>query len=559
MGMQLLTVPPLGITSLPVPTNQGGTGAALTPVIGDLLYASSTTVFARLAAVATGQVLVSAGTGTAPAWSSTPTFTATNVTGLPIAGITGLGTGVGTALAATVTGSGGIALATAPTLSGQVLTQDVTTTSPGFYSQLTGDTFPRVRVGLNASDIASISFGPGSGARDLFLERSAAATLRFGQPDAAAPVAQTLLAQSVVAGTSNTAGAAFTIGGSKGTGTGTGGSLIFQVAPAGSTGTAQNALATALTIDSTKLATFAAGIQAATVALGGATIGSNVIAATGSANISGTIQGGILASSNQVTAGATSYIGFTGRTGITAPADAQILFGDSGGTKTFTLTVAGVTATPKLQFGAADVASGAIAQTLTFQGNTGSTTNGPLAIIQGAGGGSSTSVGGELRLQGGLSSAAAGTGGAVTIYTAPASAGATAALVATFGADKSTTLAGALGVAGVITGGGYANNAVQAYGWTGRTLMFSDSDGTARWTNNAQTNSVTFTVGAANLLTLNGGLTTTLATFILKSAATITGGATGNVPTLTAGPVTGNPTKWLPYDDNGTTRYIPAW
>ena len=47
--------------------------------VGDILYASSTTQFARVAAVATGQVLVSAGTGTAPAWSATPVFTSVGV------------------------------------------------------------------------------------------------------------------------------------------------------------------------------------------------------------------------------------------------------------------------------------------------------------------------------------------------------------------------------------------------------------------------------------------------------------------------------------------------
>lgn len=73
----------------------------------------------------------------------------------------------------------------------------------------------------------------------------------LGAADAAAPVAQTLSVQSVVAGTTNTAGANLTITGSQGTGTGAGGSIVFQVAPAGSSGTAQNALATALTIDST--------------------------------------------------------------------------------------------------------------------------------------------------------------------------------------------------------------------------------------------------------------------------------------------------------------------
>jgi hypothetical protein len=46
--------------------------------------------------------------------------TLTNATGLPIAGITGLGTGVGTALAAAVTGSGSIALSASPTFTGTV-------------------------------------------------------------------------------------------------------------------------------------------------------------------------------------------------------------------------------------------------------------------------------------------------------------------------------------------------------------------------------------------------------------------------------------------------------
>jgi hypothetical protein len=87
---------------------------------------------------------------------------------------------------------------------------------------------------------------------DLILTRRGAANLRFGAADAAAPVAQTLSVQSVVAGTTNTAGANLTITGSQGTGTGAGGSIIFQVAPAGSSGTAQNGLATALTINSSQ-------------------------------------------------------------------------------------------------------------------------------------------------------------------------------------------------------------------------------------------------------------------------------------------------------------------
>ena len=81
-----------------------------------------------------------------------------------------------------------------------------------------------------------------SSSSDTFLTRRGAANLRLGAADAASAVPQLLSVQSVVAGTTNTAGQNFTITGSQGTGTGAGGSLIFQVAPAGSSGSAQNAL-----------------------------------------------------------------------------------------------------------------------------------------------------------------------------------------------------------------------------------------------------------------------------------------------------------------------------
>ena len=75
------------------------------------------------------------------------------------------------------------------------------------------------------------------------------ADFHLGLADAAAPVAQTLSVQSVVAGTTNTAGVNFTIDGSQGTGTGAGGSILFRTAPAGgSGGSTVNALGTALTL-----------------------------------------------------------------------------------------------------------------------------------------------------------------------------------------------------------------------------------------------------------------------------------------------------------------------
>lgn len=115
-------------------------------------------------------------------------------------------------------------------------------------------------IGGNLRGNANSSVVSLGASNDSILTRPAAASWQLGAADAASPVAQTLRAQSVVAGTTNTAGANLTVAGSVGTGTGAGGSLIFQTAPAGSTGSAQNALVTALTIDSTKLATFAGPI-----------------------------------------------------------------------------------------------------------------------------------------------------------------------------------------------------------------------------------------------------------------------------------------------------------
>jgi hypothetical protein len=94
-----------------------------------------------------------------------------------------------------------------------------------------------------------IAFGTTvGGSPDIFLRRVGAANLALGAADAASPVAQTLSVQNVVGGTSNTAGANWTLAGSRGTGTGAGGDIIFQTAPAGGSGTSQNALAAAFTV-----------------------------------------------------------------------------------------------------------------------------------------------------------------------------------------------------------------------------------------------------------------------------------------------------------------------
>lgn len=45
----------------------------------------------------------------------------------------------------------------------------------------------------------------------------------------------------------------------------------------------------------------------------------------------------------------------------------------------------------------------------------------------------------------------------------------------------------------------------------------------------------------------------------IRIQTTIANGAGASVGTLTNAPVAGNPTKWLSVNDNGVTRYIPAW
>lgn len=95
-----------------------------------------------------------------------------------------------------------------------------------------------------------------------------AGSVQLGNTDVdtnASIVAQTLRTQgTLVGGTSDQAGKNFTVIVSPGKGTGTGGSFIVQTAPAGTTGTTLNSPVTALTIDSTKLATFAGNLTVGT-------------------------------------------------------------------------------------------------------------------------------------------------------------------------------------------------------------------------------------------------------------------------------------------------------
>lgn len=135
------------------------------------------------------------------------------------------------------------------------------------------------------------------------------------------------------------------------------------------------------------------------------------------------------------------------------------------------------------QLGPLDVASGAVAQTLQFQGNTGSATTGPLALIKGSAGGSGASTGGELRLQGGTPTA--GVGGAITFYT---SATTTPAVALTIANDKTATFNGNVVGTGAISGNQLTAVVNFSAGSGSSGIVYTpSSDGVLKLTNWAQT------------------------------------------------------------------------
>lgn len=147
---------------------------------------------------------------------------------------------------------------------------------------------------------------------DTWWTRPAAATWQLGDVDANAnAVAQTLQVQSAVTGTDKNA-ADFTIKGSRPTGAGTAGKIIFQTAPTGSTGTTQGTLATRFVIWPT------GGVQSgsATLVLTSGAIGMDKITASASAPGAGGAKLEVVCGTNAGTAKLIVYAG-TSTTAVT--------------------------------------------------------------------------------------------------------------------------------------------------------------------------------------------------------------------------------------------------
>jgi hypothetical protein len=75
-------------------------------------------------------------------------------------------------------------------------------------------------------------------------------------------------------------------------------------------------------------------------------------------------------------------------------------------------------------------------------------------------------------------------------------------------------------------------------------------------TGNVMINSI---VDNGNRLQVNGSISQNDPAAMIHAVIGMNNGAAAAAGTLLNAPAAGNPTKWIPFDDAGTTRFIPAW
>lgn len=332
------------------------------------------------------------------------------------------------------------------------------------------------------------------------------------------------------------------------------------------------------TLTSPILTTPTLGVAAGTsLALGGATIGTDALGVTGTSTLGGN---------------------------VTIASASQLLWA--------TDLILTRSAAAKLQLGAADVDTAPVAQTLQSQGalagGTSNVAGANWTFIASPGKG--TGAGGSFIFQ---TTPAGSTGTVVgtptTALTVDSTATVTLASTGVLGFSTDTLLSrngpGFLQLKNATNPTGFyvyntisgANSEYMQLGWTSNvfyvgsfksgsgssrefrlggtgtsllSLLLPGSTTTIAWQVNASghlistTNDNTYDIGASGAtrprrLYLGTGITTAGGAVFLTTSTALTDGAGASVGTLTNAPAATNPTKWIGINDNGTTRYIPAW
>lgn len=131
--------------------------------------------------------------------------------------------------------------------------------------------------------------------------------------------------------------------------------------------------------------------------------------------------------------------------------------------------------------------------------------------------------------------------------------------------EKLRTLINSLssgGLSHLLLGGVQGGSATEQYHVTAaqHTALTAGFTGTGNVVRDNTPTLITPAIGAATgtSLVLTGNITTGTGT-LHKTTTALTNGAGAAAGTLANAPAAGNPTKWVPIDDNGTIRYIPTW
>lgn len=245
-----------------VATSFTGAGTGLTGTAASLTAGTVTTNANLTGPIAssgnTTSITAQTGTGTTFVMQASPTLT-TPVLGVATA--TSINGNIFTTGTYTLTGQAGKTLTfngsitltgtdaqtyTFPTTSATIARTDAGQTFTGT------NTFSNTLIASgNVSGGGNITAGNGSqftwqGTNGIITSPSAAGTIQHGAADAASPVAQKIIMQSVVAGNANTAGANATLQGSLSNGSGGGDILVKTTLSVAASGT-QNTAATAIT------------------------------------------------------------------------------------------------------------------------------------------------------------------------------------------------------------------------------------------------------------------------------------------------------------------------